>query len=251
MTEQTVVTHMRNFDMPTHSQSLHKEYTSVEWTEGGYFQAVLEYLQEKEITSFMDVGGCTGEVSNILLENIPTIENGVIFEPQPENYQYIVNNVKSDKVLVENKALFYGEEFLELSVRDSNVGSWSILFGEQYPGNSVKVKCVDIDEYLKEKKYDFIKIDIEGAEYNLFQNSKLLKDVDFLEIELHHEHFDIYKSQHPEADLSQYVRSDGGALKYTLDYFSDHELHYFMSGESEQQQKNPGNVFLVHKRCLN
>jgi hypothetical protein len=123
MTKQTVVTNMRNFGMPTHNQSLHKEYTSVEWTEGGYFQAVLEYLKEKNITSFMDVGGCTGEVSNILLDNISTIENGIIFEPQPENYEYIVNNVKSDKVLVENKALFYGEEYLELSVRDSNVGS--------------------------------------------------------------------------------------------------------------------------------
>lgn len=250
MTKQTVVTNMRNFGMPTHNQSLHKEYTSVEWTEGGYFQAVLEYLKEKNITSFMDVGGCTGEVSNILLDNISTIENGIIFEPQPENYEYIVNNVKSDKVLVENKALFYGEEYLELSVRDSNVGSWSILFGDKYPGNSVRVQCVDIDDYLKEKKYDFIKIDIEGAEYNLFQNSKLLKEVDFLEIELHHEHFDIYKDQNSDVDLSKYVRSDGGVLKYTMDYFTDHELHYFMSGETEQQQKNPGNIFLVHKKWL-
>jgi len=250
MTEQTIVSSMRNFDMPTHNQNLHKEYTSVEWTEGGYFQAVLEFIKEMKVTSFMDVGGCTGEVSNILLENIPSIENGIIFEPQPENYQYIVNNVKSDKVLIENKALFYGEEYLELSVRDSNVGSWSILFGNQYPGNSVRVQCVDIDDYLKETKYDFIKIDIEGAEYNLFQNSKLLKEVDFLEIELHHEHFDIYKDQNSDVDLSKYVRSDGGVLKYTMDYFSDHEIHYFMSGETEQQQKNPGNIFLVKKDLL-
>ena len=107
------------------------------------FKPFLSIFKEKNITSFMDVGGCTGEVSNILLDNISTIENGIIFEPQPENYEYIVNNVKSDKVLVENKALFYGEEYLELSVRDSNVGSWSILFGDKYPGNSVRVQCVD------------------------------------------------------------------------------------------------------------
>mgnify|MGYP002640580453 CR=1 FL=1 len=250
MTEQTIVSSMRSFDMPTHNHNLHKDYTSAEWTEGGYFQAVLEFIKEMKVTSFMDVGGCTGEVSNILLENIPSIENGVIFEPQPENYQYILDNVKSDKVLVENKALFYGEEYLELSVRDSNVGSWSILFGNQYPGNSVRVQCVDIDDYLKETKYDFIKIDIEGAEYSLFQNSKLLKEVDFLEIELHHEHFDIYKDQNSNVDLSKYVRSDGGALKYAMDYFSEHELHYFMSGETEQQQKNPGNIFLVKKDLL-
>ena len=108
------------------------------------------------------------------MENIPSIENGIIFEPQPENYQYIVNNVKSDKVLIENKALFYGEEYLELSVRDSNVGSWSILFGNQYPGNSVRVQCVDIDDYLKETKYDFIKIDIEGASRELCRHSASL-----------------------------------------------------------------------------
>lgn len=245
--EQTVVVNMSNFGMPTHTPGLHKEYTSVEWSEGQYFQGVLEFLQDKKIKSFMDVGGCTGEVSNILLENIPSIEKGVIFEPQPENYNYIVENVKSDKVLVENKALFYGEEFLEISSRDNNVGSWSVLFGNQYPSKSTKVQCADIDEYLKERKYDFIKIDIEGAEYNLFQHSKLLKEVDFLEIELHHEHFDIYKEQNPDLDLSKYDRKEGGALKYTLDYFTNHELYYFMSGESEQQQKNPGNIFLVKK----
>lgn len=246
--KETVVTHMRNFGMPTYTTNLHKEYTFVEWTEGQYFQAVLEFLQEKKIKSFIDVGGCTGEVSNILLNSIPSIERAVIFEPQPENYQYIVNNVKSDKVLVENKALFYGEEYIELSVRDSNVGSWSILFSEQYPGNSVKVQCVDIDDYLKEKKYDFIKIDIEGAEYNLFQNSKLLKEVDYLEIELHHEHFDLYKEQNPDLDLSQYGGyKEGAALKYTLDYFTNHELYYFMCGDSEEQKKNPGNIFLIKK----
>ena len=72
-----------------------------------------------------------------------------------------------------------------------------------------------------------------------------------MRFELHHEHFDIYKDQNSEVDLSQYVRSEGGALNYTMDYFTDHELHYFMSGETEQQQKNPGNHFqLVHKKWL-
>lgn len=226
----------------------HKTYTSLEWNlPDFYFEGVVKFLQEKNIKSFIDIGGCAGEVSNILLEKIPTIEYGLVFEPQPENYEFILKNIKSEKVKVENKAVFYGKESISLSIRDQNVGSWSVLFAEKYPQNSVDVECVDLDSYLKDKEYDFVKIDIEGAEFNVIQNSFLLKEVPFVEIEIHYEHFEIYKNQNKEKDLSEYLYEKGNILDFVLECFPNHEMYYYLSGSSDVDQKNPGNIFLVKK----
>jgi len=237
---------MTNYcNIPTNTQESHKLYTSVEWKSEQYFDEVVKFLKEKNIKSFIDIGGCTGEVSNIILNNVPSIEYGLIFEPHPINYEYTKENVKSDKVVIENKAVFYGKDFLDLSVRNPNIGSWSFLYSEKYPENSIRVQCVNIDDYLNEKEYDFVKIDIEGAEFNLIENSKLLKTVKFIEIEVHHEHFDTYKNENDH--LSEYKYSEGNIIDYIFKQFPNHELHYYLSGESEIQKKNPGNMFL----CLN
>ena len=143
-------------EISTNTQDNHKEYTSFEWTNFDYFNGVVKYLQEKNIKSFIDLGGCTGEVSNIILQKVPTIEYGLIFEPYPNNYQYILENVSLDKVRVENKAVFYGKENLTLSIDWTNIGAWSFLFAENHPEKSFDVECVSLDPYLKEKKYYYL-----------------------------------------------------------------------------------------------
>ena len=237
-------------NLPTNTQENHKIYTSVEWTEMAYFDAVVQYLNDKGIKSFIDVGGCTGEVSNILIDKISTIEYGLIFEANSENYNYILQNIDYSKIQVENKAVFYGQDHITLSNRQHNVGSWSFLFGETHLNQiwgdkTCKVECVDIDDYLKEKKYDFIKIDIEGSEYNVIENSKLLKEIDYIELELHHEHFEICKKENKNLEKYNY------AYDFVLDYFPDHEMLYFLcANDTEEEKVNPGNVFLI-KNLLN
>lgn len=81
--------------MSTLTQEQHKEYTFKEWTEYEYFYGVIEYLKEKNINSFIDIGGCSGEVSCIILDRISSIEYGIIFEPNIENYNFIKENIKT------------------------------------------------------------------------------------------------------------------------------------------------------------
>jgi len=234
----------RHMNLPTNTQENHKMYTSIEWTETAYFDAVMEYLKDNNIKSFMDIGGCTGEVSNIILDKISNIEYGLVFEPYPDNYEYILENVNLNKIQVENKAVFYGKDSITLSNRQNNVGSWSFLFSEDYPDTSLEVQCVDLDVYLGEKIYDFVKIDIEGAEYNVIENSKLLKEVKFIELELHHEHFEIYGEQNPERNIKKYKY----AIDFVLDHLPNHEMCYFLCGSDiESEEVNPGNVFLIKK----
>jgi len=218
--------------MSTLTQEQHKEYTFKEWTEYEYFYEVIEYLKEKNINSFIDIGGCSGEVSRIILDRISSIEYGIIFEPNIENYNFIKENIKNDNISVVNKAVYYGKESINLSIKSEwkNVGSWSVYFNEDYPENSIEVECVDIDSYLKEKEYDFIKIDIEGSEFNLIENSTLLKEVKYIELEIHYHHYE--------------VEHNGGILEYLKNYLPNHEIHYYLSYEND---KKPGNVFLVRK----
>lgn len=227
--------------IPTNTQDNHKEYTSFEWTNLEYFNEVIKYLKEKNVKSFIDLGGCTGEVSNIILEKVPTVEYGLIFEPYPNNYQYILENVSLDKVKVENKAVFYGKETLTLSIDWTNIGAWSFLFAENHPEKSFDVECVSLDPYLEEKEYDFIKIDIEGSEYNILENSKLLREVKFIELEIHYEHFERYQKQN---NLTGY----DSAYDFVLKHLPDHEVYYFCCRQDWEVENNtPGNVFLVKK----
>jgi FkbM family methyltransferase len=220
--------------MSTLTQSQHKAYTYNEWSGYEYFHEVIKYLKEKEIKSFIDIGGCSGEVSRIILEEIPNIEYGIIFEPNIDNYLFIKTNVNDKKILVENKAIFYGKDSIKLSIKSEwkNVGSWSIYFNEEYPENSIEVECVDLDSYLNEKQYDFVKIDIEGSEFNLIENSTKLKDVKYIELEIHYHHY--------EVDHSDNV------LQYLNKYLPSHEIYYYL-GEDENK---PGNVFLVRGDLL-
>jgi len=226
----------RHWSIPTNSLLNHKKYTSVEWNDLAYFDAVVEYLKENNIKSFVDVGGCTGEVSNILLERIDSIDYGLIFEPHPDNYEFILKAVDTDKVQVENKALFYGEDSISLSIRHPNVGSWSIVFSESHPEYSVDVPCVDIDTYLSEREYDFVKIDIEGSEFNLIENSKLLKDVKYIELEVHHEHFRIQQKSNSKYEKYEYC------LDFIKEHLPNHEIEYYLGDEPD-----PGNMLLIKK----
>lgn len=226
----------KHWSIPTNSLQNHTRYTSVEWNELAYFDAVVDYLEERKIRSFIDIGGCTGEVSNILVERIDSIERGLIFEPHPDNYNYILNSVDTNLIQVENKALFYGKDFIELSIRHANVGSWSIVFTESHPEYAVKVPCADVDDYLSENNYDFVKIDIEGSEFNLIENSNLLKEVPYIELEVHHEHFRIQQKTNPEYKKYTYC------LDFIKKYLPSHEIEYYLGDEVD-----PGNMLLIKK----
>jgi FkbM family methyltransferase len=166
----------------------HKIETRKEWggkTKYSYFPKVIEYLKTKDIKLAVDVGGCTGEVSNILIDNIDTLKKIIIIEPIPENYNFILNNVTSDRVevVVINKALFYGEKYVSLGVQDSNVGGYSIKWNNTLD----KIETTTIEDVCISDEIDLIKIDIEGAEINVIESSEKLKNIKYIEIEFHDE----------------------------------------------------------------
>lgn len=166
----------------------HKNETRNEWsgqTSNKYFLNVLNYLSNKSIESSMDVGGCTGEVTNIFIENIDTLKKSIIIEPVKENYDFILDNVKSERVdiIVINKALFYGSESISMGISEFNVGGYSAKWNNLFES----IPTTTIENLLEYGNVDLIKIDIEGSEKNIIENSTELKNIKYIEIEFHDE----------------------------------------------------------------
>jgi len=169
--------------MPS-SLNEHVSETDNEWSSINYFKNVVDFLKTKNIKNVLDVGGCTGQVSVVLIHSIPTIEKVTILEPVLENYEFICERAKeadTAKIEVINKALFYGEEYIQLGQCDNNVGGWSF---KHQNNKTDKVKTATLEEF---SDIDFAKIDIEGAESNVIPNSSYIHEIPYLEIEFHDE----------------------------------------------------------------
>ncbi len=108
------------------------------------------------------------------------------FEADDEIFKYLEKNVASfdlkDVTLV-NKAVWDKEETLSFLAEGGAGGR----VGDE-GGNHVykKVPAIRLREFLYSRKVDFLKIDIEGAEYRVLKDcADLIKDIDNLFIEYH------------------------------------------------------------------
>jgi FkbM family methyltransferase len=175
------INHPEQF-IPTDTLKNHVLYTRVEFINSPYYMSVLKFLFDKKIESMVDLGGCTGETTLIYKEGIPTLKKCLILEPILENFNFIINRVDEQQVTVLQKAIYYGSSYLEIGLEGRGVGSWSHDFNK----NVTKCETITLEEIESNMlEIDFIKVDIEGLETNLIENSKALQNIKYLEIEFH------------------------------------------------------------------
>lgn len=147
----------------------------------------LEYLKNNIMGDkpiLFDCGANVGEYTNELLKKFPNA-NIHSFEPLKITYNKLFNNVKSKSAKLNNIGLSnkIGKEIIHYNENDLGLTS---LFERKldYSSHSLSdVTTVDlttIDEYCSQNNIDvidFLKMDIEGAEYNaLLGASNMLKD---------------------------------------------------------------------------
>ncbi len=110
-------------------------------------------------------------------------------EPEPDNFQMLKKNTGLYKnVTPINAALWF--EDTELNIFDKGKGSWAFTVGEDKLGGIGKTMAISISHLMKayDLPYiDILKIDIEGAEKELFTKNyqDWLPKVRVLVIELH------------------------------------------------------------------
>jgi FkbM family methyltransferase len=197
----------------TNTQEQHWIYTTEEWSSGYYFRDIFNILKDHKIETFIDIGANTGALAHLILDKIPTIKKGYLFEPQKDNFNFLFKKCKDKKELTcLNCGIYYGKSY-SIPFRygsDKNIGGYTIHENEK----NVTAKAYEPDdqffqlfelEFFNFPIIDFVKIDIEGAEYNLIENSSLLKKVKFIDIELHNGFDENYfKTHFPNHDIIYY-----------------------------------------------
>jgi FkbM family methyltransferase len=155
------------------------------WHERTSTQIFKELLKPE--MNILDIGANIGYY--VLLE-AKRVLNGIVYAVEPDPYNFLIlnqniringlNNVKTFNIAISDKedlAKFY------LSKR-SNLHS---LINYGHSIKEIIVKTVTLDEFLKDKEVNFIRMDVEGAEYEILKGAhKTLEREDLkLFIEFH------------------------------------------------------------------
>jgi hypothetical protein len=162
----------------------HVRYTRNELNNYPYYVEVIKELKKYNIKSYLDIGANTGEFCNVLFEKLLTLKKAYLIEPEIENFLFLKNNVTLKNVNFFNIAIGYNISSPKIISLYNNVGGFQVINSSD---NGIPVVVKTLEE-LKIPKVDLVKIDIEGGEYNLIENSSYLQNVKWLDIEFHDYH---------------------------------------------------------------
>jgi FkbM family methyltransferase len=140
------------------------------------------------VTAFIDCGAYNGDTLQSLEKNIGMVSRIVAFEPDMSNFQQLCAFVKKHEKLAGEVFLWpcgVWENTEDVAFYDGQ-GEASAL--NPRSGNGKKTNCVSLDEVLQGFSPTFIKMDIEGAEYNALLGAKniILKNMPDLAICVYH-----------------------------------------------------------------
>jgi len=160
----------------------------------------------------IDAGGNIGLTALYFSKKYPNATI-ITIEPDHSNYELIVKNIKSvPKIHSFKKALWYNCNGIYLNSIGAN-DSFFLSSEESICSQFIEtIDVLSIISMFKIKKIDLFKIDIEGAELELFSNNNgWLSNVDCLIIELH-DRFKPGCSMHFFRALTNYTLAIKGEL---------------------------------------
>lgn len=122
---------------------------------------------------FVDIGANVGYFSLIAAKLVGDQGQVYAFEPDPENFKLLEKNIKVNNyknIIAINKAISNKSGKARLYLEPDNLCGHSLVAKN---GNKfVEVETIILDEFLKNKKIDVIKIDVEGFEPAAFEGMK-------------------------------------------------------------------------------
>lgn len=183
--------------MPTTVKE-HLEYTVNEWTSKP-FTKILDVLPS-ELNVIYDIGANVGGWTKVIKDKYPNSKVHA-FEPDEVNFEALKEC--GTKLTAYKIGIYYGKDFGKLQWRaDGNIGALFLEYvnaGEPRVDLEQLIELFTLEE-LKLPKPDLIKMDVEGAEENIIQNSTLLKETPYIIVEWHPDHIkpkDFFKKHLP------------------------------------------------------
>ena len=138
--------------------------------------------------TIIDLGANVGYASMYFSKKYPNSKI-ISVEPEIKNYEIMKKNCSQFKNVFPIHAGIWSKK-ANLKIVDDGSGEWGLKTTEVKNKKDADVSAISIDSIIKEhkiKKIDILKIDIEGAEENLFSKNykKWLSITDTIIIELH------------------------------------------------------------------
>ena len=165
-------------DMPTYDQV--------------FFNNEYGFDAKPEPTSIIDAGANIGLASIFFANKYPDAKI-IALEPEATNFELLLKNIEPyENITAVNAALWDKNEQLEII--DPGLGKWGFMTQDiedenKYGNTCHKINAMTVGTIMKEYSIDrvsILKIDIEGAEKEVFNDSSLwIEKVDGLIVELH------------------------------------------------------------------
>lgn len=136
----------------------------------------------------IDAGANIGLASIYFANRYPDAKI-IAIEPEPANYALLVKNVRRYPSIVPvNAALWNRDGEISVSLPDPATGATGNWAFYTHEGDGVKVRALHMESLLREHgldTVDLVKVDIEGAEVELFQSPAWVERIRSLVIETH------------------------------------------------------------------
>jgi len=192
----------------------------------------------KEGATVIDIGANIGYYTLIFAQLAGKNGKVFAFEPDPKNFQILKKNIEINghkNVILEEKAISNKEGNLKLFLSKDNHGMHRI-YPSKFCEASIDISSIKLDNYFKNNmKIDFIKIDIEGAEYDALKgmtsliekNKKLTILIEFA-----------------PASIEEF----GGRPEEVLDFFIDKGFDIFCINNNDMMEERITKKQLLDKK---
>lgn len=174
----------------------------------------LHYLNIKENGVIIDIGAHIGSFSLAAARKFSKAKI-LSFEPSPTNFAALERNIRLNKfwnIKPFNKAVSATESGISFYINPINSAANSIY---NFNGLEVKVQSITLKKILEENRIEkcgFLKMDCEGAEYDILLNApeEVLRKIETIAIEYHSpEHFGIKNKEYNLQNLLAKLKNAG------------------------------------------
>lgn len=144
----------------------------------------------KKGDTVVDIGAHIGYFTIILSDLVGNDGKVIAFEPNPITFSILKKNIETNSlsnVILENLAISDIES--EQYIKESNESAGSSIDKNYTDG--IKINTITLDKYFENKEINFIKMDVQGSEFNILNGGiKTFKKKPKCIIEIHPTIFD-------------------------------------------------------------
>lgn len=189
------------------------------WNTTDFYTKVKEYFSNKKIHVVLDLGAGVG-VATQFFQKYLSPDLIICFEPDIDNFEMLSNNFNESNIFKYNYGIFYGAtECTVNGVGDNSPLGYmlSVIDKEHYENWSVSSYPEKIFHLKELEEFcqiaDVIKIDVEGSEYNIIENSSCVQNSKWLLLETHN-HMQDYIHEYIKQRLPNHVLifEEGGGI---------------------------------------